>query len=366
MATGQLRDLVRAEGPFASVYVDASHDTEDAVHQDELRFEAVLADLVAFGADEPTIIAVRDAVLGGRPPVGRAGRAVIAARGQILADDILPVPPTQPETRFSDLPYLVPLLAAVHQPVPHVVVVADKVDGWFRAVDRHGQEVPTRPVHGSDQDVHPVSGGGFAHKNIESRARETVRQNEQEIADEAARLAEQVGAAVLIVVGEVQARSALHAALPPHLQRITAELDTDAAAVDRDAVLTDADRLLAQHVAQRDAEMLDRFRAGTAHDTARQGVADVAEALRRGQVETLLVTDPVIADRTVLVGADRTQVVATPGDLPEAGTLFVERADEALPVAALATAADVLVLAGGEAGGEAVKDGVGALLRYAL
>lgn len=39
-----------------------------------------------LGADEPTIAATRDAVLG-RPPVGRAGRC------EVLVNEVLPVPP---------------------------------------------------------------------------------------------------------------------------------------------------------------------------------------------------------------------------------------------------------------------------------
>lgn len=361
MRVHELRDVARAEGPFASVYLDASHDTEDAARRDELRWATVSAELSALGADEPTMAAARGAVLG-RPPVGSAGRCVVAARGEVLVDEILPVPPQRPVTRYSDLPYLMPLLAGAPRPVAHVLVVADQVGGWFRAVDRDGIEVPAPPVHGSDRDVHPVSGGGFAHGRIENRAEQTVRNNEKEVAEQATRLVGQVGAEVLVVVGEVQARSRLIAALPPHCQRIVTELDADAGSVAPDRVLADVDRLLAQQEADRHTRAVDRLLTGFAHGTARQGVVGVTESLRMGQVDTLLVTEPALEDRTVFVGADRSQVVASPDELPDAGTLVVERADEALPLAAIATAADVLVIADGQAGD--VEDGVAALLRY--
>jgi hypothetical protein len=98
------------------------------------------------------------------------------------------------------------------------------------------------------------------------------------------------------------------------------------------------------------------LRAGGAHGTACQGLADVTEALRFGQVDTPIVTDPV----TVRVGDDRTQVMTDGADGSANGT--VERADEAVPVAAIATSADVRVLTGGEA--EPFADGVAALLRF--
>jgi alkylated DNA nucleotide flippase Atl1 len=362
MRVHELRDVARADGPFASVYLDASHDTEDAARQNELRWATASAELNALGADEPTIAAARDAVLGSRPPVGRAGRCVVAARGEVLVNEVLPTPPAQPVARYSDLPYLMPLLAAAPRPVAHVVVVADKRGGWFRVVNRDGAEVPVEPVHASGRDVHPVSGGGFAHGRIENRAEQTTRNNEKEVAERVAALVEQVGAEVLVVVGEVQARSRLVAALPQHCQRIATELDADAEAVTPDRLLTEVDRLLAQHEAEWDAQAVDRLRTGFAHGTARQGLTEVTESLRIAQVETLLVTDPAMDDRTVFVGTDRNEVVANPDELPDAGTLAVERADEALPVAAIATAADVLVLTGGQAGN--IKDGVAALLRF--
>jgi hypothetical protein len=366
MRAGRLRDVVEAEGPFASVYLDASHDTEDAAHQDELRWEAVRAELSDGGADQRTIDAVGDAVLAGRRPVGKAGRGVIAANGQVLANEIMPLPPASPVARFSDLPYLVPLLAAVPPPVPYVAVVLDKISGRFRAADRYGHDVAVAPVRGSDHPVHPVPGGGMAHKRIENRAEETVRHNAKQIAERLAEVAEQVDAELIIVVGEAQARSALCAALPAHGRgdRVT-EVDLDADAVDTDpAVLTSTvDRLLAQAQAEREVTALDRLWSGAAHGTAVIGMTAVTEALRIGQVETLVVVDPLLDDRTVFVGADRARVAIRPAELDGAETVTDERADEALPIAALATSANVLVLTG-EAD-DPIEDGVAALLRFA-
>jgi peptide subunit release factor 1 (eRF1) len=365
MRAGQPWDVLETGGPFASVYLDASHDTEDATHQDELRWQALRAELADLGADRNTIDAVGDVVLAGRPPVGRAGRCVVAADGKALVNEILPLPPANETARFSSLPYLVPLLAAAQPPVPYVTVVLDKSNGRFTAVDRHGQDMAVAPVQGSDHPVHSVSGGGMAHKKIENRAEETVRHNVKEVAARTTALAERISAELVIVLGDVQVRSALRAALPAHVRGQVTELNLDANAVETDpTVLTAAvDRLLAQAQAERELAAVERLRSGATHGLAVTGLAAVSKALRVGAVETLLVTEPLLGDRTVFIGSDRTQVATRSADLDSAETATEERADEALPIAASATSADVLVLI--DEIGDPVADGVAALLRFA-
>jgi hypothetical protein len=364
MPVEPLRDIVSHDGPFASVYLDVSHTTEDAARQDELRWQAAGAQLAEQGADGAMTAMLREAVLGSPPPAGEAGRAVIAAGGDVLVNQVLPLPPASPVTRFSDLPYLLPLLSATGV-VPHVVVVADKVNGWLYGIDRHDREVGRQSVHGDERPVHPVGGGGMAHKNIEARAQETVRHHTKELATLAARLVGEVGAELLVVAGEVQARSGVIAALPEHCRRLATELDVDASAVEADpAVLSGTvRRLVAQTRAEHEDHTVTRLREGAAHGTAAAGLAAVTEALRMGQVEALMVTDPVLADRTVYTTEDRTQIALRRGDL--SGTVSKQRADEALPAAAIATSASVLPLAAGQATDAPVNDGVAALLRFA-
>ncbi|HEX9336058.1 MAG TPA: hypothetical protein VF892_09230, partial [Pseudonocardiaceae bacterium] len=105
MRLQQLRELVGATGPFSSVYLDASHDTEDAAHQTELRWQATRSDLASLGTGPRAIEAIGRAMLDRPPPVGTAGRAVIAAGDTVVADEPLPVPPAQSIVRYADLPY---------------------------------------------------------------------------------------------------------------------------------------------------------------------------------------------------------------------------------------------------------------------
>jgi len=43
------------------------------------------------------------------PAVGQAGLALVAADGEVLLNKILRRPPSMPVTRYSDMPYLLPL-----------------------------------------------------------------------------------------------------------------------------------------------------------------------------------------------------------------------------------------------------------------
>jgi hypothetical protein len=362
MRVEQLRQLVHEQGPFASVYLDVSHDTEDAVTQNELRWRAAESRLRENGADPATLRATRGAVLG-QPAVGKAGRAVIAAHGTVLAVEDLPQPPPTDVVRFSDLPYLLPLLSNAAPAIPHVVVLADKVDGELQAVDRTGNAMSSVSVQGRDHPVHHVAGGGFAHRSMENRAEQTVKNNAKDIAERAVRLVEQVDAALVVLAGTVSARTAINTELPEYVQRLVTEVDIDANRVGLDSpeLTGQVDRLLAQRQAEQDALSLDRLHTGEAHGSACAGLDGVVAALRAAAAEAVLVTDPVLTGRTVWLGKDHSQIAVRRAELPEAADELTEqRADEAIPLAALATAADVLVLSG-EA---AVTDGVAALLRF--
>ncbi|HEX3647410.1 MAG TPA: hypothetical protein VHV49_03225, partial [Pseudonocardiaceae bacterium] len=275
MRVEQLRDVVANDGPFVSLCLDASHTAADAAHRNELRWRDTRARLSHLGADDATVAAVGAAVLDSPPPVGDASRTVIAAHGELLVNEVRPGPPVAPVYRFSELPYLMPVLS-VSGPVSYVVAAADKTGGWIDAVDRQERAIDRQAVRGSDHPVHSVGGGGRAHGSIESRAEETVRHNARDLASAITRTMARVDAELLIVVGETQARSHLVAALPEQY-RPAAELDIDAQAAEADpaAVSAAVQRLVGETRASREVAAVQRLRTGLAHGTAATGLAAV-------------------------------------------------------------------------------------------
>ena len=131
MRSERLRWLLRAEGPFASVYFDDSHDTADAAEELETRWRDIRKLLEECGANAELVGTLEQAVLNHRPAVGRRGRAVIATSDQVLLNEHLISPPPATVVRLSDYPYIVPLIELeMHRPT-YV----------FAAVDHAGADI---------------------------------------------------------------------------------------------------------------------------------------------------------------------------------------------------------------------------------
>ncbi|MCT2581550.1 Rv2629 family ribosome hibernation factor [Actinophytocola gossypii] len=359
-----LRETLDHRGPFASVHLDASHDTEDAAKVAELRWRAVREELAERDAPDPTLGALEDA-LDRAPPSGRAGRLLVAAGDEVLVDEYLPAPPAQPMVRVSALPYLLPLADWNRREVPHVVVTVDRTGAQVRAVHAGGAE-HTEDVEGREHPVHKVRGAGMAHRNVQSYAEETVKRNIAEVAEEVARQVRNAHAQLLVLAGDPEARTRLRDALPAECAGIVAEIEHSRVAdPSHDTVAHDLADLLAEQRRVEQDRVLERFRVGGGHGLAVQGLADTVAALRAANVEVLLVDARDVGDATVLVGSDPTMVATDREDLHRVGVSerIEARADEALPAAALASGAEVVAATGDEPA-LGLTGGVGAILRH--
>jgi hypothetical protein len=360
-----LRDLLSHEGSFASVHLDASHDTQDAAKVTELRWRAAHDQLAAQHASRKTIGALQEAIHQAPPPVGRAGRLLVAAGDTVHVDEYLAEPPARPSVRVSSLPYLLPLADWRESPVPHVAVAVDQTGADLLAVDATGTAI-TEEVDGRHRPVHKVRGGGWSHLTIQRHVEEAVRRNITDVAAEVAVLAGKVGARLVVVAGDAHTRSQLRAALPENWRHLVAEIghgrseDPSHHTVDR--AITEL--LDARRRSELD-EVLERFQAaGGAPGLAVAGLPDTTGVLREGNVEVLLVDASAVDDRTVWTASDPTMVATSRRALHELGVSDrgEVRADEALPVAAIASGAEV-VAAFGDTEFD-LTGGVGAILRH--
>ncbi|GAB3507690.1 Vms1/Ankzf1 family peptidyl-tRNA hydrolase [Amycolatopsis cihanbeyliensis] len=367
MQTTRLRELIAAEGPYASVYFEDSHDTADAAKRLELTWRDLRERLAEQGASVPTLDALAEAVRQGTPPVGRSGRAMIAANGEVLLDRHLPTPPTGTVTRYSALPYLLPLVE-YGEPAPvHIVAVVDSMGADLTAFAADGTVLSTETTQGSEHPVHAVTHAGEIRRHMEERVEETVKQNLRLVAEDINKLAQRVGAELVVLAGEVQGRSALHEELPEQTRRLAVEVSSGS----RQDGVADSDlrkhvHELLEHARQ---ERLDdavrRFRAESGRDggLSVQGLQATTTALREANVAMLLV-DPAAQDSeaTVAVGPGPEQVAPQQEELTAIGaeTPVTGRADEALAVAAIATGAEIVHT------GDRLElmDGFGAVLRH--
>ena len=360
MHADRFRALVDAEGPFVSIYFDDSHDTADAAAQLDSRMRDVRKQLEDAAVGASVIEAVNSAVRAKHPPVGRSGRAVIVAGTTVVLDEHLAVPPVTTTLRVSDLPYIVPVVEHGMSHTHYLLVAVDHTgaDIVLRDGGSHAESVTGsgHPVH----LAHAAEAGEYG--GAQGRVDEAVRKNIREVADRVTHLVDEHRVGIVFVAGD--ARTELAAALPERAADKVVLVrgggraqGIDEAEVHREIGAEFSRRRLA------DADTAgQRLAAGLGTGLAVQGLADVAAALRDGAVDTLIIGElgeaTLVADhdQLAMIGAD----AATVSDLGGSPDRVV-RADEALPLLAVATGAS-LVRAGE---GPSPADGVAAVLRYA-
>ena len=365
MLAERFRSLLTSHGPYASVYFEDSHDTEDAAAQTELKWRGLREELERQGAAQSVVERLERAVVDASPPVGRSGRALIADADGLVVDEHLIRPVAATVVRVSGLPYIVPVVEHGENRAPYVVVAVDHAGGDV-ALHR-GDTVDSHTVDGGGYPVHKASSAetpGFG--DPQPRTEEAQRKNLRAVADRVTQVVDESNAEVVFVVGEVRSRSDFVAALPERVTERVVQLQVGA----RQSGFHDQElqHEIDQEFAKRRVEVIDvaaqRFTAelGRQEGLATEGLPGVCAALRAGAVETLIIGD--IGDATVLAGDDLSTVAPNPEVLSELGTAPTQtlRVDEALPMVAITTGA-ALVRTDERL---TPADGIAAVLRYPL
>lgn len=300
MRTTQFQDVVGAEGPFVSVCLDVGEHVS-------LRWRAMRDQLEAEGAFGDLLALVDEAL---RTPLGSVGRGLVVGDGRVLVDEPLPMAPSGYVARFSALPYVLPMVDLAEPLLPHVVVRVDEHGADLRGVDAGG-----RPV---------------AVASVGARERRLDAAELADVAQEATALVDRLDAPLLVLAGPLTARRSVRVALPGKYHRLVVEVE---GAPDR-AVLHLAGR------ANQDARraVVQRFRDEVTGLTGRavHGIDAVYGALAEGRVEVLLLTDSLVGSRMADGG----------------------RADEVLPLLAVASGAEIVLVGGAVR----LHEDVGALL----
>lgn len=365
MQSERFRTLAGSKGPFASVYFDDSHDTEDAAAQRDLKWRAIRDELEQQGATPEVIETLQQTITGTAPAVGRSGRGIVAGPDGILLNEHLIRPIETPLVRVSALPYLVPV---VEHGAQHSTYVILSVDHAGADVEIHrDRAVASEKVDGGGYPIHHASGAETpGYGDPQRRTMEAGRKNLRAVADELATLADEASPEVIFVVGEVQSRADLMPMLVERVAERIVELDLGArnSGVD-DADLRDAvdQEFLKHRIAAIDHAAQQFSQAsGQGSGLAVEGLHGVCAALRAGAVETLIIGD--VGDATVMADDDLSTIAPNADVLSELGAAATQtvRADEALPLFAIRT------------GGALIRtderispaDGVAAVLRYPL
>lgn len=368
MDLSDLSPVLTAQGPFVTVHVGAESAVEQAADRYELAWRNVEKQLAALDVPEPLRAQVLEAR--GEHPDGEA-RLVLASlpEGRVVLSEPVTARPAVDVVAVRPLPHVLPLISDVTARVPHVVVVADRtgadVSAWFDTTSVAGEVT----VKGRTLHLKKVQGGGWAHHRYQHRTENQWKENGEDIADTVAQLAAQVGATTILAIGDEREVTMVGKALPTQWQDKYLVLpggrgqgsDEHNSQRVRDAI--------ALHVAHETLDLLARFAQERAQSKrACDGLADVTAALRKAQVERLLLTTGLTTATdapTLLYGPEPIALGTTRAELAALGVADPQEgpAVDVLVRAAVGTGAQVHVVPHEPA--TAPDGGVGAVLRYA-
>ncbi len=365
-----LSELLTSPGPYATAYLDASRAEELGPQKVELRWRALRESLAEQGADAATLDAMEAAVGGHAEATGAHGQLLVGSGGRVRHDVVLPGPPRREIARWAPLPHLMPMAAQLAPVVPYVLALVDRTGADLTVHGPAGEW--SLEVEGETHQIRKVGVGGWSHLRYQHRAEDLWEANARQVADAVEVAVRATGARVVVLAGDVRAREILRKVLAEPAAELVVELQTGGRAdgIDEDKLAGEVAATIARVAADADQAVVDRFVeargravAGVGDVRAVDGVAATVAALRKAQVDTLLLVDDPSSDATAWVGPEPGHLALTREELVELGvTAPVEdRLDAALLRAAAGTDAALVTLAPGQVD---LREGVGATLRY--
>lgn len=359
MQLGTLQDVYTHSGPYVTVHMDVSRNTEDAPQQQDARWTNARHELERAGVDGALIEQIGERL---REPVdvpGEVRRTIVAADGEIVFDEVLAGHPVWPEVVTSgDLPDLSGWLHQADGQIPFLLVVADREGAdldFFRALSKN--ETTHSEVEGSDLHIHKYQGGGWSHRRFQQRSENQIESNAREVADEIRALVTRHRPRVVVLAGDERARTAIAASL----EGIQAEVEQvsgggRAEGSSEEALWTDVRKVLAQIEATDQQELTGRLEEKWGQGNgAALGIDDVLHALVQRKVDTLIVD--LQKAHEITVDPSRFPGLVLPENALDKKAL---PADQVLVAAGAATDAAIAVLPAEQTKG----GGVAAMLRW--
>ena len=290
---------------------------------------------------------------------------------ELRLDAVLPAPPRREIARWAPLPHLMPMVAQLGPVVPYVLA-AGRPDRRGRDRARPAGRRESETVQGDDSDVHKVKVGGWAQDHYQNRSENLWEANARQVAEVVESGVKRVAAQVVVVAGDVRARTALVESLGEHARSLVVQLEhgTRHEGGDEEKLRAAVEEAVARVAADQDQAVIDRFveargraASGVGDVLAVAGLSDTVGALRAAAVETLLVVDDPSSDALAWIGPEPVHLALTADELAELGVAepVQDRLDAALVRAAAGTDAAIVTLAPGQL---ELTHGLGATLRY--
>lgn len=301
-----IRPVYDADGPYATVYLEARSPAEDAPTQVQLRWEALRRDLSEAGAPEPVLTSVEEALSAhDAGEVQADGRVLVAAGSGVLIDEAWDAALGAGDAaHWSQQPELGAYAREKAGAVRVLVAVADQQGAIVRhvvATDEHRLDPRSEATvdSASDAPVQKPRGGALSHNQIQRRADEAVKQNARGVAEHLSSVQSRWNPDVLVLAGEVQGRTAVRNELSVALQDIVREVDSGGTDDDaaEEALAQEIRRIAGETSEHRASELTGRYEEAKAHGRAAQGASAVAAAAQMGAIDTLILQTERTADR---------------------------------------------------------------------
>ena len=358
METTTFTPVLTKPGPYATVLVDVSQDTETGRHEHHNRVRAACDELASQGAPTEVverIAAVLDEQTSAPAPVARL---VVSTPEEIVYDELAVLRQDRPVTTWDALPDLTAWAAHRDAQVRFVLAVLDHAGGdislWDSDVPEPRQETT---AGGEMQYLHQVPVGGWGSIEVQRTSENVWHRNADDVVAEVRRLVAAHSPDTVLLAGDPTSCGIARRALDQLGVSVTPLPTGQRHSDGGDEALQQAIReALHDIVIERRTALVHRAREAMGKGSGiATGVREVAEALVQGQVETLLF-DPARAAELELDPRDH------PGLTFGAATVEGPvRADEALIAGAVLTEAEIVALPSAALGGAPVA----ALLRWA-
>lgn len=297
MHLSQIRSVYDRQGPFATVYLEGRSPSDDAPTQTRLRWKALRERLIDQEADTAALDALESALAPEEAgEVQTDGRVLVATTDGVALDVAWDAAlGSGDEAYWTVAPELGGYVREEALSVRMLVVIAEQQGAVVRqevAAGGHDlNELETSTVQKqTPHRVHKPRGQNLSHKRIQRRVDESVQQDARAIAEHLSAVAERFDPRLLVLAGEVQARTAIHDVLSADLAAICTEAerggtDDDSA---EEALAEELRRIASERSAADASRRSEEFLEANAHSLAAEGVDPVAQAADRGAVDTLL------------------------------------------------------------------------------
>lgn len=332
-----------ASGPRLTAALDVSRDNETGAEEVALRWRALRDQL---GEVPPELLdAAEEHLLRQTDEGGPCERDVVVDAGGVRLDRVFPGR-RHTFAHCGPLPRLTHVVTAEDARVPYVLVEVDRTGADLTVSARDGDW--QLEVEGSHNELTKVNAGGWSHLRWQRRVEDSWDRNAAEVAAFLDRVVDGTGVEIVAVAGDVRAAALLKDAVADRTRDRLHILDGGGRGDHQpDGRLHDQlTALLESRAAARAREVADRFAEAGGHGLAVRGLADVVDALRRAQVDTLLLP-PDWQDETVAwFGPDSLHLGLTADELAALGVNDPEQSaacDVVLRAAAGSDAAAVVI-----------------------